>query len=482
MQDNIKIAILGGGLAGYLTALYIVDQYPKFTVTVIEDPSQPPIQVGESGNVLYTHALESLGVNIKDWVKNTDAIIKLGGVLENWKGDGTAYFHSRVSPYHDYIKDKSIADLLYLKDLFNLNLPIYQNFIHGYSYDLRKVPFDNNKFFVWPSTMFHFDSRKNAEYLKKIASTRGIKIINGVYSSCGIGKNNYLSHLELESGEKISADWFFDCSGMSKLLLKKIYQPVYRDLSRYFLARSVITWFDDGEKQYSTKIQSRKYGWQWTIDTRSRRGNGYVYSKDFISTDEAIIEIGTDKHIQASFDWPIEYSQNISINNVIALGLSAGFLEPLEANGILTIIKTLNLIRDTWTPYSIKTQSQLNIETEKMFSEIVEFLCLHYQCDRNDSVFWKAFKSKEYTLPFQLKEKIIDITDFLTTDKNYLDFNYESYSLESWLMIIQATKNLISYSKVDPRTLQNFNYLKNNYKYVLSNAVGLNDWLKFIDE
>lgn len=481
---NNNIVVVGGGAAGYLTALYINKLYPNLNVSVIENPSQPPIQVGESGNVLFTEALEFLGIDFLDWSNKTQNLIKLGGILENWKGDNSKWFHSRVSHYQSLMTNKQ-TDLEYLKGLIQSNIPIYKTLLHGFSFDQKSVPFNPKRNYNWPAVMYHFDSRKNADYLKSVARSRGVNIVYGkvLYQI----KSNFdtVDCLILEDGTNIKSDWVFDCSGLAKLILKKNYDVKYVDLSNYFLARSVITWFEeDVEHRFATDIISRNYGWQWSIDTRNRRGNGYVYSKDFINEETAINEVENTLerkiNLQASFDWDIEFAEQISKKNVIAVGLSAGFLEPLEANGILMIIKTLNLIKKYWNPEDVKDDNNhINQANKDNVIEIVEFLTMHYQCDRNDTEFWKQFKSNNYTLPYGLKDKLLDLNEFITTDKNYLDFDYSAYSLESWLMILQATKDF-NFKNKNLNSIENLNRITNQYSSLLDSAPTLKEWLTHV--
>lgn len=481
-----KILIVGGGAAGYLTALYVNKLYPDVSVTLVEDPNSPPIQVGESGNVLFTQALEFLNIDFVDWSNKTENLIKLGGILDNWKGDNSTWFHARISHYQSLMTGYQ-SDLDYLKGLITSNVPIYKTLLHGYAYDNKVVPFVENKFYNWPCTMYHFDSRKNADYLKSIAVQRGIEVIQAKVLYQIKSSNDTIDNVILDNGNNLDCDWVFDCSGLSKLILKKNYQVNYRDLSKYFLARSVITWLDteDINHKFATDIIARNYGWQWSIDTRYRRGNGYVYSKDFISEEDAINEIETSLNkkvkIQAAFDWDIEYADEISKKNVIAVGLSAGFLEPLEANGILMIIKTLNAVKEYWNPNSPKIDNiNINQCIKQDVTEIVEFLTMHYQCERNDTEFWKEFKSDSYVMPFNLKNKISDLMEFISTDKKYLDFDYSSYSIESWLMILQATKNFNT--TTNTKSIENLNRITSQYSSLLEKAPSLSTWLEYVSK
>lgn len=483
-HTNSKIIIVGGGAAGYLTALYINKLYPNTDMTLIEDPDTPPIQVGESGNVLFTEALEFLGIDFLDWSYKTQNIIKLGGILKGWKGDDDSWFHSRISHYQSLMTDKQ-TDLEYLKGLIKSNIPIYKTLLHGYAFDNRIVPYVENKNYNWPCTMYHFDSRENARYLKSVAEVRGINIVYGKVVG-QIKSNNMIESILLEDNRKINSDWVFDCSGIKKLILKNNFDVTYRDLSRYFLARSVFTWVeeDDRKRTFATDIIARKYGWQWSIDTRRRRGNGYVYSKDFIDQDSAIAEIekslGKKIKIQAAFDWTIEYAEKVSKSNVIAVGLSAGFLEPLEANGILMIVKTLNAVKDHWNPRGPKIDNKkINDIMLHTVIETTEFLTMHYQCDRKDTDFWKEFKSIDYGLPYNLKFKLNDLDEFLNTDKSFLDFNYSTYSIESWLMILQATKQF-KYVFQNRESIENLYRITNQYTRLLNNAASLDKWAEHV--
>jgi tryptophan halogenase len=480
-----KILIVGGGAAGYLTALYVNKLYPNTDITLVEDPNSPPIQVGESGNVLFTQALRFLEIDFADWSQKTENLIKLGGILDNWKGDGSSWFHARVSHYQSLMTDRQ-TNLEYLKGLLTSNIPIYKTLLHGYAFDNKVVPYAENKLHICPSMMYHFDSRKNVEYLKSVAVKRKINVIFGKVLHQNKSETGTIDSVMLDNNITIDCDWVFDCSGLSKSILKKNYDVEYIDLSKYFLARSVITWLEEENinHKFATDIIARNYGWQWSIDTRYRRGNGYVYSKDFISEDTAINEIESVLNkkikIQANFDWDIEYANKVSKKNVIAVGLSAGFLEPLEANGILLIIQTLNSVKDYWSPTDQKIDNdQINFSVNNSIIEIVEFLTMHYQCDRNNTDFWKEFKSDNYTLPYNLKNILIDLEEFITTDKKYLDFDYSVYSIESWLMVLQSTKNF-NIKKENLHSIENLNRITRQYSSLLDKASSLEQWVSYV--
>lgn len=478
-----KIVIVGGGAAGYLTALYIRQMYTEVNIKVIEDPNQPPIQLGESGNIHYTQTLEFLNIDIAHWADQVSGVVKLGGVLDNWRGDGKKYFHSRVSHYQSLL-DPDQDDILYLKNLVKMGIPLYKTFLHGIAYEKSLIPYAEDKIHNWPATMYHFDSWKNAEYLKNTASRRNIDIVYGKVQRCIKSEEGTIDQLELTDGKIVDGDWIFDCTGLSKLILKKEYDVEFENLSKYFLARSVFTWLEHEniEYKFSTDINCRKYGWQWSIDVRHRRGNGYVYSKDFINEDRAIEEIETALNkkikIQASFDWSVEYAKEISRKNVIAIGLSAGFLEPIEANGVLMITRSLGAVADHWNPYGYKeTNHAINQRVRKICIEVIEFLCMHYQNSRNDTDFWKEFKSENYQMPFDLKDKITDLNEFLTIDKNYLDFDYSSYSLESWLMALQSFRDYSIKDFYCKKTMTNINRIEKSHRDLLTNAPTLSEWL-----
>lgn len=201
---NSKAVILGGGTAGWLTALFVDRHYPNVDIIVVENPKQPPIIAGESGTTTFVSLLKNLKIDINDFIKNVNATPKVGGHFKNWNGIGTEFIHSLQTDYapwldgwSDYVKTAAEEELnlgtlfsimnseqekdLYLKTIIANDIPLSRAFYATQFIKNQKVPMGSES--ILPCVpMWHFESRGAAAYFKKIALSRGIKLVEGVYT------------------------------------------------------------------------------------------------------------------------------------------------------------------------------------------------------------------------------------------------------------------------------------------------------------
>ena len=244
-----KIVVLGGGTAGWLTALYIQRYWPKADITVVEDPNRPPIIAGESGNTLFTDFLNRINVNRDDFIKATNATPKLGGRFVDWNGVGTEFLHvmqTDHSPWLDhwnkFLDNAPTLDIvlnqvfaekirnIYLKTVLANDVPLHHMFHSGEFIRQNKVPFGS--YCELPCRpMWHFDSRAAALWFKDIGLSRNLNVVLGEYigaeSDTTTGNVNKII---LKDGRHIEGDWFFDCSGFARLLINKFLKVVFMKL------------------------------------------------------------------------------------------------------------------------------------------------------------------------------------------------------------------------------------------------------------
>lgn len=488
-----KIAILGGGSAGWLAALYLRKIYPTIDISVIEDSNRPPIIAGESGTTTFTSFLKSLKIDSVDFIKQTNATPKLGGRFKNWNGVGSEFIHAMQTPLTpdlcqvsnlpninfgqlgsmiSNLQEERITDL-YISTIIANDIPLSKAFYSYQFIEQNKVPF--GAISEEPCTpMWHFESRAAAAYFKNIGILRNIKLIDGQYQSSTQKENGDISSLTLTDGRKIEADWFFDCSGFSRLLLGGVLEEPLIDYTNYFPARSVVAWWDKPAPCVTTNANAMNYGWSWNINLRHRSGNGYIYDPDHISLDQAINE--AEKHYGykiepiANFSFTPGVMKNAWKNNVIAVGLSNGFLEPLEANGVQVIIDTLWAVEDLWRPDLLDDlemrQNIFNHRVTHNTDDVRDFLSLHYRGKRRDTDFWKSHAYDKFRIPDTLREKLSGWEGYFNGHRNTM-VPCNGYSTLAWLMVIQALEVFdISLLKDSRKRLLEAgeNALNNNYK------------------
>ena len=457
-----KIVVLGGGTAGWVTALYIQRYWPDVSITVIEDPNRPPIIAGESGNTLFTDFLNRININKDDFIKATNATPKLGGRFIDWNGVGTEFLHvmqTDHSPWLDnwneFLDNAPTLNItlnrifsekirsIYLKTVLANDVPLHHMFHSGELLRQNKVPIGS--YSPLPcNPMWHFDSRAAALWFKDIGLQRNLEVVLGEYVDAERGVDGDVTQVILKDGRRIEGDWFFDCSGFSRLLINKLLKVEQINLSENFPARSVVAWWSESNPSLTTNAFAMSHGWSWNINLRHRSGNGYIFDPDCITLDQAIDEASVrfNKKVEpvANFTYTPGISKLHWKNNVIAVGLSSGFLEPLEANGVAVIIEAMYSLLDYWDPnQSVKAH---HIKTEKfnnrmftLYNDIKDFLALHYRGKRNDSEYWKKLKN-EKTIPDSLKEKLQQWEDFYYRDG--AEPQCLGYSEAAWLMVLQG--------------------------------------------
>lgn len=465
-QFNSNVIILGGGTAGWLTALFIQRNWPRTKITVVEDPAKPPIIAGESGTTTFVSLLAHLKIDINEFVKSVNATPKLGGKFTDWNGVGTQFIHALQTDYApwldgwtDYVSSCNEEDLTmgalmsimsaekakdsYLKTLLGNDIPLADALYASYFIKENKVPFGSTSD-IPCVPMWHFESRSTAAFFKDIALRRGIDLVEGTYQCAEQDEHGNITSITLNGARKLEGSWFFDCSGFARLLMGDVLKEKIVDYTNFFPARSVVAWWDDPCPCVTTNAIAMKYGWSWNINIRHRAGNGYIYDPDHLTLDQAIeeAEVRFNKKIEpiANFAFTPGMMRRAWRNNVFAIGLSSGFLEPLEANGVAVIIESLFCLQDYWNPaqleYDSKIVDRFNDRVWYITEDIRDFLALHYRGNRNDTDFWKSHKHDSTRIPDSLKEKLELWEEFYR--RNGPEPYVAGYSPYAWLMVLQG--------------------------------------------
>ena len=492
-MKNSTVTILGGGTAGWLTALFVKEHWQSVEVTVVEDPDRPPIIAGESGGVALTYIYDRVGICPEDWVKKVNATPKLGGTFHNWNGKNSVFYHSLITDY-TRVWEKDFPSIeeryYYLRALIGAGIPVADVTPTGKIMKENKVPFYKDmSSFQNVSPMWHFDSRANADYLKQVGITKGITLVEGKYVCSIKDSNNNIQKILLANNVELETDWYFDCSGFARLLLEKEMNVQQDILTDYFPANAVMPWWGEPCFNSSTLATTMDAGWTWQIGLAHRTGQGYLYDPNVLTQDQALDEIHQKfgSHIEpiAHLKFTPAIFKESMKNNVIGIGLSTGFMEPLEANGTGIIVDALLSLQKTWNPY------EQNTVNEKLFNELVynsyngikDFLSLHYRGKGNESEFWKE-QTNPSRIPDSLKERLEEWEIFYRT--GYINFEkYQNgFSLESWLTVIQGLdlidSSLINLEQMNPFILDYYDREKLLSISEQEACLGIEEWCNII--
>lgn len=401
----MKIVIVGGGTAGWIASYFILKAQPgKHQITVIESSKLGIIGAGEGSTGTMLELLSGTffdaTVDIPTFMKETDGTFKMGIYHKNWKGDGVGYLAPldatpTWASYTDTIFRHVLAN--YGRENIHLSTHIGQNF--------------ENKIYNKPEA-FHFDGHKVGEFFKKICKQDGATIIDSIVTDITLDNQGNISTLLLDSGEIVNGELFIDCTGFARILMKKlgVEWHSYGDYLPVNCAMPFLLDYEPGEVPLPmTSATALSSGWMWNIPLATRRGCGYVFDKNFISREDAQKEV--EDYLGRTIK-PIKFiefdggrSTSFWKNNVLALGLAAAFVEPLEATSIhSTILQLLFFVKEYLLDTANKTITDYNQETynqkiTRLYDLQIDFISFHYQGGRDDTPFWRSIKTDKKISP-----------------------------------------------------------------------------------
>ena len=402
-----KIIIFGGGSSGWLTAAYLSTNLKiKTEIVLIESKDHKPIGVGE-GTQPYTSAfLAACGIEHKDWMKPIQASFKYGVELIGWTEkpyfiDNDHFINHAVTEklfVHDYFIDKDPQEYFDWLPAYQLAKDNVSPKISGY--DVNTGPG------LLTFGAVHFSANDIIETLKNKIQ-HNITYIQTAIADI-TSDNTGITALIDSDGKEYTADLFLDCSGFSSILLEKtlgVKFLSYENTLPCNRAVAIPKAYTNPEKECHpyTKSTTMSAGWRWTIPNYSRIGNGYVYCDKFISPEDAEKELRT-----AINEWEAPANhltmkcgrlKTIAEKNTCAIGLSAGFVEPLEATGITFTTKVVewltSALNENLNLWNEESRNFLNYMFDSMSIEIHAFIWAHYHfATRNDTDFWKQFKHR----------------------------------------------------------------------------------------
>jgi tryptophan halogenase len=405
-----NLVVVGGGTAGWITALYTKKMLPNHRVTLIQSPEIGIIGVGEGSTAIFVRFLEMIGITGDEFFEQTSGTIKNGINFENWHGDGTRYFHAFGDKLRSFSLNPTFgndAESFFYKNLIANNLSFEDYRYQTYLSYQNKVDLVNTAYAL------HFDAAKLADLLKSKAKLYGISVIDGNVINVTQDERGFISKIHLnDRDEAIDADFVFDCSGFSRLLVGGIFKQRWISCGEYLpLKKAIPFWFEHTTdiKPYTTST-AMPHGWTWEIPLQHRIGAGYVFDSDRISVDQALQEaeqlFKRKLEIRKVIDFSPGRYENYWVKNCLAIGLSSSFLEPLEATSIALTIGQLGIFRFFYNQLDSCEEPSVKLFNEMMatsFDETLSFIYLHYITQRSDTDFWKNFR-RDTKMPDRVAE------------------------------------------------------------------------------
>ncbi|RYV03946.1 tryptophan halogenase [Shewanella sp. OPT22] len=414
MKKITSVAILGGGSAGWMSAAMLSKLMPNIEITLVESKDIGTIGVGEASIPPLTLFNQTLGINETEFMRETQASIKLGIQFENWNQQGDSYMHAfgalgkdlGFTQFHHYwLKSQQKAETFWD---YSFN---YQAAKSGKYNLVNQIPNTN---LPGLEHAYHFDAGLYANYLSNLAIRAGVTRVEGLVKAATLVKDSgNVKSIQLSDGSEIETDLFIDCSGQHAFLIEKVLGTGYEDWSHFLpcdRALAVPSEKLDSTLPY-TKSIAHDTGWQWQIPLQHRIGNGLVYSSRYLADEDAkalLLESLPSKPVAEPKLIKFKVGRRLKQwnKNCISIGLSSGFLEPLESTSIhliqSAIMRLIKLFPQT-DAFEF-ARKEFNKQSAYEFNHIRDFIILHYYLNNKSAPFWKHCRQMD--IPENLKDKI----------------------------------------------------------------------------
>jgi len=440
-----RVVIAGGGTAGWMTAAALSRFLVPTGVTVelVESEQIGTVGVGEATIPGIIDFNRMLGIDEADFIAATKGTFKLGIEFVDWDRIGSRYLH----PFGDYGFDLEGVPFhhYWLRDRFRGSdqpLAAYSMCCQAAKAGKFMRPVSDPQSPV--SQMrhaYHFDAGLYARYLRDYAEKRGVTRVEGRIKTVEqSARNGTLTALELDDGRRIEGDLFVDCTGFRALLIGETLGVDYDDWRSYLpcdRAIAVPCEKIDAAAPY-TRATARGAGWQWRIPLQHRTGNGYVYSSAFMGDDEA--EAALLANLDAATLGPTNKlrftpgrRRSVWEKNCVAIGLSAGFLEPLESTSIHLIQEGVSKLLALFPRDGISQRevARYNSIIGNAYDYVRDFLILHYNATaRGDTPFW------DYVRTMEVPDSLTETVELFAENGRFFAHKSDLFSITSWVAVM----------------------------------------------
>ncbi|MFZ6815469.1 tryptophan halogenase family protein [Undibacterium sp. Rencai35W] len=449
MQNSLikNVVIVGGGTAGWMTAAALATVLRgKYSIRVVESDEIGIVGVGEATIPMIQRFNQVLGIDENEFLRETQGTFKLGIEFVNWGKLGDRYIHGFGTIGQDLFtvrfdqywqKMRSLGKAKGLGEYSITRMAALANKFMPARHDVPNSPLNQIAY------AYHFDASLYAKFLRKFSEARGVKRVEGKIVQVSQREiDGHIDAVVLENGERIEGDLFIDCSGFRGLLIEQTLKTGYEDWTHWLPCdRALAVPCESAPKLTPyTRSTAHKAGWQWRIPLQHRIGNGHVYCSQFTSDDEAAATL------LANLDGkPLAEPRMLKFNtgmrkqswnrNVVAIGLSSGFLEPLESTSIHLIQSSISRLIDFFPNQGFNPTeiSEYNRQSRFEYERIRDFVILHYKLNqRDDANFWKA--CAEMAIPDTLAHKM----DLFKTSGRLLRIDNELFAEVGWLQVLEG--------------------------------------------
>ena len=438
----VRVVIAGGGTAGWIAATALVRLLHRLVdVTLVESEEIGTVGVGEATIPTVRSFHEFLRIDEQAFLKATQATFKLGIAFEDWARLGDRYIHSfGAGPLKTWMAD-------FQHFWLQARAEGHAGELGDYYFELRAAEAgrmgkpDGSPL----NYAYHLDAGLYAKFLRRIAEADGARRIEGKIASVEQhGESGDIAGLVLEDGQRIEGDLFIDCTGFRALLIEQTLGAGFDDWSLWLPTNAALAVQTESvsEPLPYTRAIAHDAGWQWRIPLQHRVGNGIVFCSDYLEPDQArerlLASVQGKPLIEPRL---IRYTtgkrRQVWVKNCIALGLSSGFVEPLESTSIhLFMIGIVRLIQQfPFDGTAPELRARYNRMADNELERIRDFVILHYKAtERDDSPFWR--RSAEMEIPDTLRERI----ELFRETGHAWQTPDDLFRVDSWLQVLMGQR------------------------------------------
>ena len=427
----MKVVIIGGGTVGWITTLYLSSIKNGNEYINISSEEIPIIGVGEgtTGRFVHEFSKNHYNINPTEMMYSINALPKLGIKFRNWSDTNQEFYSPIDGTYtHDFYIDycSYVCQSSQFTKLMKMNKT-------NYILDNEELKYNID------GHALHIDAYKTSEYFRDKSIQNGVKHLKGTVKK--VNQDSKIKSITLDDGTEITGDLFIDCSGFSRILSQ---DSGWEDYSQYLPVNRAITFksSDDTKNEY-TVAEAMNHGWTWEIPTREKVGRGYVYCDSFATQDDIVQELET-RHGDVEIGRLISFDSGRIVKfvnkNCVSIGLSSGFLEPLQATSIHCALVQLELFVSEFLHDISLMDNQYLIDSYnhmigKVYDDMRDFVSLHYTGGKSDSDFWKHCSHMKTP---QRVDQILYLCNTRLLRSYDFDFLVGTVKQESWNPILSG--------------------------------------------